>query len=302
MKRIAIILPLIRNHESSAINNHLYNELFLEITSITYNEFDFYYIDFVDVINTGGINTPAYNKENEKIINFNQIDLIHFIDFDHLADNLNLDQKWENVFRTLEILNSTFQLKSINSYFSIKKMIDKNYLNEMIIFGGEFIGGKVLEVGQLAGLDVGDKMHIIKPLNGECSKGIYMFRNKLTLEIINSLRLISSRFIIQEYVKEVEKGEYSITIINSKIVASFIKDKKGNKVEFTLSQFEIDFVNNLINQLTCDLNIFRLDYLKCDNNYFKILEIEAVDPYFYNGFQKDKIVNEIINLYKEQTC
>lgn len=157
---------------------------------------------------------------------------------------------------------------------------------------------------------------ITKPSISESSNDTYLIgqSNEEYKNIINFNQIltkynpenISSKLMIQPFLKEVFDGEYSICVIDGKITHAIIKYtnafKNTNFIKYiSLKELDpkaIEIVNKVMSiKEYKDYLYMRVDLVKVDNQ-FQVMEVELLDPNLFMMFISDKnYKKEVLELF-----
>lgn len=198
----------------------------------------------------------------------------------------------------------------INDYETIKKGLDKNYLNLFSKNGIEVVSSIFINKPKF-NLEIPWVDCVIKPTIGESALGVRKVkRYKLNNQYLNDYYHKYGPFIIQKYLKEITtEGSFSVIYINKKYVYTVsTKTKKGSFITVWDSAQMINDNKILVEKSKKCLELWgKCDYVRLDWLYsektFKLLEFEVVDPMFFcsclNQKKKDLFLSELLKLFKK---
>lgn len=199
----------------------------------------------------------------------------------------------------------------INDFLSIKKGIDKNYLenfskNNINIIPSIFVNKPIFKV------KIPWNNCVIKPIVGESGLGVKrVIKKQLNCNYLLNYYHKYGDFIIQKYQKEIKtRGGLSVVFINKKYMytvstnplkKSFITDwstaqqVQDNKILIKKSKECIKLWGK-----KCDY--VRIDWLYSENDFY-LLEFEVVDPMFFykclDQETKQTFLNELLKVIKK---
>lgn len=139
--------------------------------------------------------------------------------------------------------------------------------------------------------------NIIKPVTGECGNSFFTL-DQVTNSILEYKNTKVGGWILQPVVPEVLSGEISLIMINGK--PSHAVKKIPPQGQYRVNQrwvsqvLEIPIDNNLVelavkirNFWPFELPIFRLDVIQRKDGGFYIMEVETVNPSFFQNYLKN---------------
>jgi len=141
-----------------------------------------------------------------------------------------------------------------------------------------------------------EEENIIKPITGECGNSFYILKD-LTNEILDYKRNKVGGWILQPLLKEVLDGEISLIMIGGEVSHAVRKKPSGS--DFRVNDRWVDLIyqinppeeviglaKEIYDKWPFRLLTFRLDAILSSEGY-KIMEVETVNPGFYQSHIKD---------------
>lgn len=198
----------------------------------------------------------------------------------------------------------------INNFQSIKKGLDKNYLDFFIQRGVKVVPS--IFVNKLEfNLKVPWVNCVIKPTVGESAWGVKRVKRKeLNYQYLTDYYNKYGAFIIQKYQNEIKTyGSFSVVFVKDKYIYTVsTKTKKNNFLtSWTTARVVKDNKILIENSKQCLKLWGKCDYVRLDwlffNNIFHLLEFEVVDPmFFYNCLTTKKrflFLSELLKLLRK---
>lgn len=208
----------------------------------------------------------------------------------------------ENNISTINPLNTIKENYDKEKQFSILDQNNIKHIDTLFIENDKDTETKILKFMEKY------QTIVLKPAISESGFNTYKTSDKEKLKELLS-KFKNSKIIVQPYIKDTDKGEYSLVYIDGKLVNTVLKYNdvfmNSNSVKYVdknNTPKELLSIGNKISSIKDYKGylFMRIDIVKNDSNY-EIMEVELLDPNLYLNYIPDKKERKRIYKYFAQS-